>query len=207
MQTTMDAALRRLLDRLHEEGQRNDAHEQERRRRLLNLEPDTAHFLSMLVRSSQRKRLLEIGTSNGYSTIWLAWAARDTGGQVISIDREAARQEQAAANLRQAGLRDLVELQCGDATELVAQLSGPFDFVFFDADRFSAPAQLALLMPKLTEDVVICADNVHSHPEEIAGYLQAVAALSEFDHIIIPVGKGLSVAYRAKASDSTPMRM
>lgn len=199
MQTTMDAALRRLLDTLHEEGQRNDAYEQERRRKRLNLEPETAHFLSMLVRSGRRKQLLEIGTSNGYSTIWLAWAVRDVGGHVISIDREAAKQEQAVANLRQAGLQDLVELRCGDATELVGQLSGPFDFVFFDADRFSAPAQLARLLPKLTRDVMLCADNVHSHPEEIAGYLQAVAALPEFDHMVLPVGKGLSVAYRADA--------
>jgi predicted O-methyltransferase YrrM len=204
MQTAMDAELRRLLEALYEEGERNDAHEQERRRKLLNLEPETAHLLSVLVKNGRRKRLLEIGTSNGYSTIWLAWAAQTTGGRVISIDREAAKQEQAAANLQRAGLRDLVEMCCGDATELVADISGPFDFVFFDADRFSAPAQLKLLIPKLTEDVLLCADNVHSHPDEIAGYLQAIASLSEFEHMIIPVGKGLSLAYRAAANVHKP---
>lgn len=204
MQTAMDAELRRLLEALYEEGERNDAHEQERRRKLLNLEPETAHLLSVLVKNGRRKRLLEIGTSNGYSTIWLAWAAQTTGGRVISIDREAAKQEQAAANLQRAGLRDLVELRCGDATELVADISGPFDFVFFDADRFSAPAQLKLLIPKLTEDVLLCADNVHSHPDEIAGYLQAIASLSEFEHMVIPVGKGLSLAYRAAANVHRP---
>jgi predicted O-methyltransferase YrrM len=193
----MDVALSRLLEELYDEGQRNDAHEQERRRKLLNLEPDTAHFLSMLVRSSQRKHLLEVGTSNGYSTIWLAWAARITGGHVISIDREADKQLQADANLRRAALRSLVDLRCGDATELVADLSGPFDFVFFDADRWSAPAQLTSLLPKLTDDVIICADNVHSHPQEIAGYLQAITVLPHFDHMVLPVGKGLSLAYRA----------
>jgi predicted O-methyltransferase YrrM len=204
MQTAMDAALRRLLEALYEEGTRNDAHEQERRRKLLNLEPETAHFLSVLVKSGRRKRLLEIGTSNGYSTIWLAWAAQTTGGRIISIDREAAKQEQAAANLQRTGLRDLVELRCGDATELVADIPGPFDFVFFDADRFSAPAQLKLLMPKLTEDVLLCADNVQSHPDEIAGYLQAIAALPEFEHLIVPVGKGLSLAYRAASNVHEP---
>jgi predicted O-methyltransferase YrrM len=200
MQTAMDAELRRLLEALYEEGARNDAHEQERRRKLLNLEPETAHLLSVLVKNGRRKRLLEIGTSNGYSTIWLAWAVQTTGGHIISIDREAAKQEQAAANLQRAGLHDLVELRCGDATELVADIPGPFDFVFFDADRFSAPAQLKLLTPKLTEDVLLCADNVHSHPDEIAGYLQAIEALPEFEHMIIPVGKGLSLAYRAAAN-------
>jgi predicted O-methyltransferase YrrM len=193
----MDAQLIRLLEELYEGGQRNDAHEQERRRKLLNLESDTAQLLSILVRSGQRKHLLEIGTSNGYSTVWLAWAAQLTGGHVMSIDREAKKQEQADANLQRAGLRSLVELCCGDATSIVADLPGPFDFVFFDADRWSAPAQLALLTSKLTEDVMICADNVHSHPEEIAGYLQAITALPDFEHMIIPVGKGLSLAYRA----------
>ncbi len=182
----MDAELSHLLEELYEEGQSNDVHEQERRRKLLNLEPDTAHFLSILVRSGQRKH---------------------TGGHVISIDREAEKQEQADTNLRRAGLRTLVELRRGDATEIVAGLSGPFDFVFFDADRLSAPAQLALLVPKLAEDVVICADNVHSHPEEIASYLQAITALPDFDHMLVPVGKGLSLAYRGKTSNFTPASM
>jgi predicted O-methyltransferase YrrM len=200
----MDAALRRLLETLYEEGARNDAHEQERRRKLLNLEPETAHLLSVLVKNGRRKQLLEIGTSNGYSTIWLAWAAQTTGGHIISIDREVAKQEQAAANLQRAGLRHLVELRCGDATELVASLPGPFDFVFFDADRFSAPAQLKLLLPKLTGDVLLCADNVQSHPDEIAGYLQAIAALPDFEHMIIAVGKGLSLAYRVATNVHEP---
>lgn len=64
-----------------------------------------------------------------------------------------------------------------------------------------APAQLTLLVPKLAEEVMICADNVHSHPAEIASYLQAITALPRFDHIVVPVEKGLSLAYRAKVGD------
>ncbi len=84
----------------------------------------------------------------------------------------------------------------GEATAAVATLPGPFDVVFFDADRRSAPDQLALLLPKLTSDVFLLADNALSHPDEIAGYLAAVAALPAFEHVILPVGKGLSMAYR-----------
>ena len=135
----MEAELRRLLDELYEEGQRHDASEQDRSKKLLNLEPQSAQLLSILVRSSRSTRLLEIGTSNGYSTIWLAWATRAIGGHIISIDREAHKQVLADANLRRAGLRDEVDLVCGDAAEVVANLPGPFDFVFFDADRCSAP--------------------------------------------------------------------
>jgi predicted O-methyltransferase YrrM len=135
----MEADLRPLLNALYEEGQRHDASEQDRSKKLLNLEPQSAQLLSILVRSSRSTRLLEIGTSNGYSTIWLAWATRVIGGHIISIDREAHKQVLADANLRRVGLRDVVDLVCGDAAEVVANLPGPFDFVFFDADRRSAP--------------------------------------------------------------------
>ena len=195
-----DAEIRAFLDELYESGKQNDAQEQERSKKMLNLEPDTAQFLHILIRSTRRTRLLEIGTSNGYSTIWLAWAVSANGGQVISIDRDAYKQALADANLRQMGLREFVDLKCGDATQIVADLPGPFDCVFFDADRYSAPVQLALLIPKLAPDVLLLADNVLSHPDEIAGYLQALESLMQFERVILPIGKGLSVAYRSNGS-------
>src|SRR5256885_4147424 len=130
-----DVDIRVFLTELYETGKQNDAQEQERSKKVLNLEPETAQFLNILIRSSRRTRLLEIGTSNGYSTIWLAWAARATGGHITSIDRNTEKHAQADANLRRAGLRESVDLLCGDATEVVASLPGPFDCVFFDADR------------------------------------------------------------------------
>lgn len=193
----MDQQLRTLLDELYQQGKENDTQQDDRRQKMLNLEPETAQLLSFLVRSSKRTRILEIGTSNGYSTSWLAWSAQQTGGRLTSIDREPQKHVLADANLRRAGLRELVELRCGDATEIVAALSGPFDCIFFDADRYSAPAQLQLLLPKLTPDALLLADNALSHPQEIAGYLAALDALPAFEKMVIPVGKGLSVAYRA----------
>src|SRR5258708_24273373 len=85
-----EADIRVFLIELYETGQQSDAQEQERGKKMLNLEPETAQFLNILIRSSRRTRLLEIGTSNGYSTIWLAWAASLRGGRVISIDLDAA---------------------------------------------------------------------------------------------------------------------
>ncbi len=192
----MNDQLRALLRELEEAGQENDAQQQDRRNKMLNLEPETAHLLSILVRNGLRRHLLEIGTSNGYSTIWLAWATHAVGGHITSIDSDMHKQQLADENLQRAGLRQSVNLICGDATEIVANLSGPFDCVFFDADRLSAPAQLELLLPKLTPDALILADNVLSHPGEIAGYLKTLETLTLFDHLVIPVGKGLSVAYR-----------
>jgi predicted O-methyltransferase YrrM len=191
----MEASLRQLLAELAEAGRCHDAQEQDHSWKMLNLEPATAHLISMLVRSSRRTQL-EIGTSNGYSTIWLAWATRPPIGRVTSIERKAHKLALADANLRQAGLREVVDLIHGDATQVVATLTGPFDCVFFDADRKSAPSQLALLLPKLTTDVFLLADNALSHLPEIAAYLAAVQALPQFEHLIIPIGKGLSMAYR-----------
>ena len=184
-----------FLAELYEIGRQHDAHEQERSKKMLNLEPDTARFLYILLRSSRRRRILEIGTSNGYSTIWLAWAASATGGHVVSIDRDAHKQVLAEANLLRAELREVVDLVCGDATQVVADLPGPFDCVFFDADRYSAPAQLNLLLPKLTPGALLLADNALSHPGEIAAYLQALEFLPDVDRVVLPIGKGLSLAY------------
>lgn len=193
----LDATSQRVLAELAEHGRAHDAGESIHARRLLNLEEDTAQLIAILVTSGRRTRILELGTSNGYSTIWLAAAARVVGGRVVSIERDAAKSVQADANLRRAGLREQVELRVGDATAILAELAGPFDCAFLDADRRRYPEQLPLLLPRLSPDCLLLADNVLSHPEEIAPYLEALAALPGFARVIAPVGKGLSIAYRA----------
>lgn len=193
----MERRVREVLVELEAAGREHDSGEAVHAHRLLNLEPDTAELLAILVRSGRRTRVLEIGTSNGYSTVWLAWALRATGGRLTSIERDAAKQAQADANLRRVGLRAGVDLICGDATAIVAGLPGPFDCVFFDADRRSAPDQLALLLAKLTPDVLLLCDNVLSHPTEVADYLAAIECLPGFSRVIVPTGKGLGIAYRA----------
>jgi predicted O-methyltransferase YrrM len=192
----MNPRLPELLAEIKQQGVENDKRETNRGRRMLNLEPDTARLLSILVRSSRATRVLEIGTSNGYSTIWLASAVAEAGGRVISIDRNPEKQAMARENLRRAGLIDSVDLRLGEASAVVRELDGPFDLVFFDGDRTSAPEQLRLLLPKLASAVLVVADNVLSHPREIARYLAAVGKLEGFDHVVVPIGKGLSLAYR-----------
>jgi predicted O-methyltransferase YrrM len=191
----MEPEIRNFLRQLEEHARTHDAREPERSRKLLNLDPDTAELLSILARSARARRVLEIGTSNGYSTIWIAASVGPEGGRVISIDRSREKYKLAQDNLLAAGLLQFVDLQLGDATEVIKALPGPFDFVFFDADRVSAPGQLALLLPKLAPQALILADNALSHPEEIAGYLTMVKGLKQAQHVLIPVGKGLSVAF------------
>ncbi len=197
----MEPDLQGFLVQLEAQGRKHDAVERDDAKRMFNLDPNTARLLSILIRSSHRTRVLEIGTSNGYSTIWLAWAARATAGHVTSIDRKAEKLALADENLRRTGLRDQVTLLQGEATQVIATLPGPFDFVFFDADRASAPAQLDLLVPKLAVGALVLADNACSHPDEIAGYLTAITARSTFDHVLVAVGKGLSLALFTGAID------
>lgn len=192
----MEQHLAALLAELEEHGRAYDAGETDHSKKMLNLEPDTARLVHILARSLGARLILEIGTSNGYSTIWLASVAAENGGRVTTIDLSADKQAMARENLRRAGLLDSVELVLGKASTIVKELAGPFDVVFFDADRKGAAENLKTLLPKLAPAALLLADNVLSHPEEIAAYMEAVKNLEGFDHVLTPVGKGLSVAYR-----------
>jgi len=192
----MDQNLRELLHEIETRGLENDARAADHARKMLNLEPASAQLLSILVRASGVTRALEFGTSNAYSTIWLAWSLEPAGGRIVSIDRNPDKHVLARENLRRANFLDRVELRTGDAAEIVRQLTGPFDLVFLDADRRKFPKVLDILLPKLAGKVLVIADNVLSHPEEIAEYLKLISSLADFQHTTVPVGKGLSIAYR-----------
>jgi len=185
-----------LLDEIQAFGRTQDETQAAHSKRMLNLEPDTAKLLYFVLRSSKRRRVLEIGTSNGYSTLWIAAAVAPLQGEVVSIDRNSDKHALARVNLQKAGFENSVRLMTGEAIQLIPELQGTFDAVFFDADRIRAGAEVNLLLPKLAPDVIVAADNVTSHPQEIAGYLQAIRELKGFFDITVPVGKGLSLACR-----------
>lgn len=193
----MNSEVLAMLEELERSGKENDQRESDHTRKMLNLDPKTARLVNLILRSTRRRSVLEIGTSNGYSTTWIAAALKETGGSLVTVDRNPEKHRLAEQNLERVGLRELVEFRSGNATEIARQLPGPFDCIFFDADRTSAPDQLAVLLPKLTIDVLLLADNALSHPDQIKGYLDALAELPGFDTTIIPVGKGLSFAYRS----------
>lgn len=189
--------VREVLDRLERHGPEHDARAVRHADKLLNLERPTAELLYLLVSASQRRRILEIGTSNGISAIWLASALRQNGGRpLITIERDAHKAAQARANLQAAGLQPYAQVLEGDATALCQALVGSFDCVFFDADRLSAPAQFDALLPRLTADVLLLADNALSHAQEIAPYVRAVSVLPNVVSTVVPIGKGLHIARR-----------
>ncbi len=197
MTTLLEEPARTVAAELERLGVDNDARETDRSRKMLNLETPSAELLFLLLRASGRRRVLEIGTSNGYSAVWIAAALQAHRGHLWTVERDAAKLAQARTNLESAGLAGEVTFIHAGATEAARDLAGPFDAVFFDADRVSAPEQLALLMPKLDPDALLVCDNVLSHPEEVKGYLAACERLPGFTGTTLRLGKGLHVAHRA----------
>src|SRR5579875_2824610 len=113
--TPMTETAYAVLAELEAWGRQHDTQTQSHGDKMLNLEPETAKLVSILIRSGMRRRVVEVGTSNGYSTIWLADAARTIGGEVISIEHNPVKSAMADQNLRRAELRDKVSLHEGDA--------------------------------------------------------------------------------------------
>ena len=170
----MDEVLLELLGKLSAFGERNDDHETERVKRMLNITPDTGRLLWILVRATRAKRIVEVGTSNAFSTIWLADGARLTGGRVTTLEVDTDKIALARANLAEAELDEVVDIVQGPAAESLAKLSGPFDIVFLDADRPSYLKYLELVLPKLRMGGLLIADNAVSHAHELQGYLHSV---------------------------------
>jgi predicted O-methyltransferase YrrM len=188
----MDAALSTILQELHNDGRAFDATKSDRTERLRNLEPDTARVLGVLVRARAAPRVLELGTSNGYSTLWLADAVRGAGGSLVSVDLDAARSGLAADNLERAGLRELVELRVQDAAEtLRAAGDGDFEVIFLDSERPAYPAYWPDLRRVLAPGGVLCLDNATSHAGELVEFRALIDAAPDAVDALVPTGAGL----------------
>jgi predicted O-methyltransferase YrrM len=196
--STMDEKLRALLADLYTDGVHHDAAQPDRLRRRRNLEPDTAQLLTMLLRIAAARRVVEIGTSNGYSTIWLAEASRDTGGRVVTVDTQ--EWPGARENLHRAGVHDLVDLQLGDGGAYLAGLpDGSVDLLFLDAERTEYPTWWPHPIRVLRPGGLLAVDNVLSHPDEVAPFLALLTADDQCDAITVAVGKGLALAWHRPA--------
>jgi len=192
----MDDALLALLEKLAVIGEDNDSRETARPRRMLNITRDTGRLLWILIRATRATRILEVGTSNAFSTIWLADAARATGGRVTTLEVNPDKISLARANLASAGVADVVDIVEGPAAETLATLPGPFDLVFLDADRPSYLAYLELVVPRLRVGGMLVADNVTSHASELTDYLRRVKSHPQLFTVTVPIGNGEEIALK-----------
>lgn len=189
----MDPDLRSLLAELHEQGRRHDATEPEPRRRRRNLDPDAAAWLWWHVQATAARRVVEIGTSNGYSTIWLADAVRAVGGELTSVDMDAAGQQVAAENLRRADRP--AELVTADGGAWLGACSpGSVDLLFLDADRDRYPAWWAAIRTALRPGATLVVDNATSHRDQIAPFAALLSAEPGWATAIVRLGKGQLVS-------------
>src|SRR5712692_8548145 len=195
----MDAALLVFLEELARRGKDKDARETARPRRMRNITRDTGRLLWILVCATRATRILEVGTSNAFSTIWLADAARSTGGRVITLEFNPEKIALARANLATAGLEGLVEIIEGRAADTLSSLPGPFDVVFLDADRPSYLAYLELVVAKLRPGGMLIADNATSHANELQEYLARVKSHPQLFAVTVPIGNGEEIALKLDA--------
>jgi predicted O-methyltransferase YrrM len=193
----MDERLRRFAARLYEASVAHDQALSDRLERFRNVEPPTAELLGVLIRAVGAKGILELGTSNGYSTIWLADAARATGGRVVSVEVEPARTSLAHENLSAAGVAEFVELRVGDAGESLAKsVEGEWEFIFLDAERPGYAGYVDDLVRVLAPRGVLAVDNVLSHEHELAEFTALIEAADGLTQTVVPIGAGLRLAVR-----------
>jgi predicted O-methyltransferase YrrM len=157
----------------------------------------TGTLLNLLAREAGARRILEVGSSFGYSTVWLAEAARAVHGKVISLELKREKTEYATAQLARAGLADFVEFRVGDALESLAALAGPFDLVLIDLWKNLYVPVFELLHPKLAPGALVVADNMiepASARPHAQAYRHAVQAAPDMTSVLLPVGNGIELS-------------
>lgn len=187
--------LESLLREMEETGRKNDAEQTDRSKKYLNITRDTGELLGLLVRATHSRRVLEIGTSNGYSTLWLA-SALPPEGRVVTIEASRDKIDAARTNFSTAGLADRIEILEGDAGSLLQGLSGEFDLIFLDADRSQYPAMLPDLLRLLKNGGLMICDNAISHREELMEFMASFSKEEGFTTALLPVGKGEFLVYK-----------
>ena len=193
----MDAIVQKTIDDLVVAAARHDAGQASRLDRWRVLEPDAGRFLWFLAQAVQARTIVEVGTSRGVSTLWLADAARSTGGRVLTVDTDVAAQESARGSVRDAGLADQVNFHVEDGGVALSQLpEGTVDLLFLDAERSEYPAWWPHPVRVLRAGGVLVADNALSHPQEIAMLRDLVEQDPRLITTTIGVGKGELVALR-----------
>ena len=191
----MKAKLKAYLETVYSESRAHEDTQPERAAGWRNLHPDSAALLAVLVRAKQARKVLEVGTSNGYSTLWLADAVRDTGGSLCTLEIDKARKKAARQNLRETKLEDFVRMEVCDAGEFLRDYPKYFDVVLLDADRSQYTAYWPHLQRILTKPgSLLVVDNVLSHADEVQAFIALVEADKNFSSMVLDIGAGLLLA-------------
>ena len=190
----MHAEFLSKVSALYHRFQEHDSTQTDRIARFRNIEPESAQFLAQLVHIQQPKQILEIGTSTGYSTLWLAYAAQQVNARLTTLEIDAERSQQAASHLADFNLSNGVEFWVGDAAEYLKQSQAIFDFILLDAERDAYVdywPDLKRLM--CVSRGVLVVDNVLSHADQVTDFIARIQQDEQFNLSTLAIGAGLLV--------------
>ncbi len=156
----------------------------------------SAEILHSLVLAGGYRRGLEVGTSYGYSGLWIATALQHNGGTLTTLEQNPAKVAAARATFARAALGDTVTVVAGSAAQTLAAVSGPFDFVFLDADKENTRHYFDLVWPKLAHRATLVTDNVTSHAAELKSFVTYLRRHPRLVSMLLPVGSGLEITVK-----------
>jgi predicted O-methyltransferase YrrM len=161
-----------------------------------NIAPENGQFLSILIRSIRAQNVLEVGTSNGYSTIWLAAALEETGGRLITLEFNPKRAEDAHTYINEAGLDEIVEIRVGNALDEIPKCDATFDLVFLDAQKDEYRRYLELALPNIRPGGLVVADDTVTMRDEMLDYVEFVFNTPLLNSVDIPLDDGIILSYK-----------
>jgi predicted O-methyltransferase YrrM len=165
----------------------------------LAVSEEDGRFLRVLVGATEARQVLEIGAASGYSAIWIGLGLRQTGGRLVTIEYDPVRAKEAAANVRRAGLSDIVQVIAGDAFAEIPKLPGRFDLVFLDAWKPDYKKFFDMVFPRVTPGGLFLAHNVINKRNEMKDFLAAIDSHPQaLTTTVSPGHEGISMTYKKR---------
>jgi len=184
-----EAKVLEYLDYLHERQSRG----------MMNVPPEDGKLLRIMTQASGAKHVVEIGTSNGYSGIWICLGLRNTGGKLTTFEIDEGRAKLARENFKKAGCEDRVRIVMGDAHQEITKLTGPIDLVFIDADKPGYADYLRKLLPLVRPGGLILAHNTTSQGGQMRDFLEAITTNPDLETVLLnPTDRGMSVTLKKR---------